>query len=335
VRKVEELTPEAQAAESEVNFEIGVMVKNDRRYYDDLKARDAFAQKWRGNAATAQSALKGDIAQILKDVELGRLDRQTAQQIVDEATSAGFMPQLKREQWNTWANAAPSPATAPPASATPPAGAMTTGSAGSGRSGGGDGAAAHPIDLLRRRNTLSTGKGRLQRHVMDAGEARPVDQQGYVEHMKNVVDEFAGYANADNTAEIAADLESYKQAYLKRYKALLHARSREISAWVSGPSKYPGRQQAKIMDHTDKLLNEFVEWDASALKRMRQSYNPKMVAKAPIKSGDADAIAKIQAKLTEAETLQQRMVDANKIVRSKKLTRRAEGAAVDGRDQHP
>jgi vacuolar-type H+-ATPase subunit I/STV1 len=93
--------------------------------------------------------------------------------------------------------------------------------------------------------------------------------------------------------------------------------SRVISPMIAGPSNFPVRQMEKRNNTLDKRREELLEWRKKALNRLNRTYNPAILAKAPIRSDEPDAIEQLQAKIDAAEKDQAAMKAVNKIVRSK------------------
>lgn len=149
--------------------------------------------------------------------------------------------------------------------------------------------------------------------------ARQVEHD-YLEHMRFVEAEFAPYATADNQDALAADLEGYRQGYLKRLTAYLGAHSRVVSTFISGPSGFPTRQMEKRNDTVDKRRAEFIDWRTAALDKLYNRYDPRRIARRPINASDDDAVERLQHKLDKAIALQERMKLANKVCRSASLT---------------
>ena len=142
----------------------------------------------------------------------------------------------------------------------------------------------------------------------------------YVQEMAALHEEFAPYVTADNREEMASDLELYRQRYVQKLTAYLQAYSRVISVLVTGGANFPARRNEKNGHIADRRRDEFLEFRAKAKARLRRKYDPRIIANAPISSDDDEAITKLQAKINKAEALQEMMKQANKVVRTKKLS---------------
>jgi hypothetical protein len=143
---------------------------------------------------------------------------------------------------------------------------------------------------------------------------------GYMTEMKSVSARFAQFATQENEEALNADLEQYRQGYLKRLNARLAAKSRCLSTMITGPSNFNHRRNQKANDAEHRRSTELLEWREKALKRLDRDYNPATIARRPIRSDEADAIQQLQAKIDAAQKSQDFMKAANRIVKSKKLS---------------
>lgn len=143
------------------------------------------------------------------------------------------------------------------------------------------------------------------------------ERTDYVNFMDALANEFVGYATDENRAEIAAELERFRQGYVKRRLAHLHARSRVLSSMITGPANFPVRRNEKANASADRRWQELDSYTKKVLDKLRNRFDPRRLAHAPISSDDPEAIDKLREKVAEAEALQERMKAANRIVRSK------------------
>lgn len=145
----------------------------------------------------------------------------------------------------------------------------------------------------------------------------------YMAHMKSVEEKFAQWLTDENRTGMIEGLEYYRTAYLDMMNAYLYAHSRVVSQFITGAGGWTGRMvrsNQKKIDTADKRLNEWIEKCKKIEKRLRRQYDPHMIEREPIKSGDPDALMRLYEKIEKAETLQDHMKDANKIVRKKSLS---------------
>lgn len=146
---------------------------------------------------------------------------------------------------------------------------------------------------------------------------------GYVAEMADVAKEFSAWETPSNTAEMAEDLEAFRSGYAARYNSYLSAHGRLVSMMIAGPSGWKASQirtQQKRSDTADARLGELVEWERKTLARLRARYNPALISRQPIRLGEAGAVERLKEKIDKLEAFQATMREANKIVRSKKLS---------------
>jgi hypothetical protein len=143
---------------------------------------------------------------------------------------------------------------------------------------------------------------------------------GYMAEMKAVSARFAPFATPENEPLLRAALEQYRQGYLKRLNARLAAKGRCLSTMITGPSNFNHRRNQKANDTEHRRTTELIEWREKALKRLNRDFNPVAIARRPIRSDEDDAIEQLQAKIDAAQSDQDFMKAANRIVKSKKLS---------------
>ena len=142
-------------------------------------------------------------------------------------------------------------------------------------------------------------------------------QDGYVQFMDNINDEFNKFVTDENIDSIKDDLTFFKMGYIERKNKHLYAKSRCASAMITGPSNFNTRRNNKNNDTEHKRLTELIEWSEKTLGKLRRKYNPKLVQ--IIRSDDTDAIGKLKVQIEKLEKWQVLMKAANKICKSKKL----------------
>ena len=120
-------------------------------------------------------------------------------------------------------------------------------------------------------------------------------------------------AQKGNTLDLLdAEFERYRQGYRKRYLAYLHSSSRCVSSFIAGPSNFPARRMNKRADIAHKRLNELFDFRARALAAIKRTLRPDL---RPIYASDGDAIECLEAKISQAEALQERMKTTNATIR--------------------
>jgi hypothetical protein len=142
----------------------------------------------------------------------------------------------------------------------------------------------------------------------------------YMAEMASVVEEFSAFVTSENKTMLAASLERYRRGYIAKLNSYLQAHSRVMSPHVTGPSNFPTRQNQKRGDTADKRRDEWLAYIKRTKDRLRKTYDPRLIAKAPISADDDDAIERLQMKIAKAEDFQALMKKANAIIRKKKLT---------------
>lgn len=126
------------------------------------------------------------------------------------------------------------------------------------------------------------------------------------------VQEF-GKQLADDLTKIEG--EENKAYYQKKYESLfvawMSAKSRCISSMITGPAKFPVAKAEKANESERKRGQEFFAFREKYFER--QEANARRAARAEI-----DPLEQIKKEIESAERLQQMMVAANKVVRSKR-----------------
>lgn len=143
--------------------------------------------------------------------------------------------------------------------------------------------------------------------------------QGYIGHMTSLSEVLLGFAQTDEQrAEIAEDLENYRQGYLNRFWSWIGAISRTANWAVTGPANFPVERNEKRMRAERKRYEEFAEWCDKHTARLKRKWDPSPKIRSAIRSDDPDAIEALEAEIQTLEATQGMMKAANRIVRSKK-----------------
>lgn len=114
---------------------------------------------------------------------------------------------------------------------------------------------------------------------------------------------------------LEAEFSRYRDGQRKRELAYLHSSSRCVSWFIAGPSNFPAARMNKRADIAHKRLNELFEHRANALAAIKRTLRPDLRA---IYTGDADALDRLEAKITKAEAIQERMRATNATIRRHK-----------------
>jgi len=141
------------------------------------------------------------------------------------------------------------------------------------------------------------------------------DRKEYARTLATDLDVLTKLADTvEKNAILVAEFDRYRAGYRSRTLVMMGAESRCVSWFIAGPANFPARKMQKRYETASKRTRDLLEYRERALKAIRRKLQPE---KAPIKSGDADAIQRLQAKIQKAEAFQDLMKKANKIVKAK------------------
>jgi hypothetical protein len=141
-------------------------------------------------------------------------------------------------------------------------------------------------------------------------------RQGYAESLVATFAELSRHASTDEKrAVLAAEFARFREGYSRRFRAYLASRSRIVSSFIAGPSNFPFRRMEKRGDIAHRRLNDLLEFEKRAKEAIVRTLHPEW---RPIMAGDADAIERLELKIEQAESLQERMKAANAAIRTHK-----------------
>lgn len=143
----------------------------------------------------------------------------------------------------------------------------------------------------------------------------------YIQHMQAVREMFEPWRTPENNVALDADLEDYRARYAALFNAYLAAHSRVVSQFITGAGGWKAstvRRNEKRGNTADKRSQELREFSDKQLPRLRRRYDPVAIANAPIRSGDPDAIERLEDKIARAEEWQATMREVNRVIRSTK-----------------
>ena len=146
-------------------------------------------------------------------------------------------------------------------------------------------------------------------------------QKSYYDEMDRINTMFNKWLTEENREAMTADLNRYRDGYLKVAYGYLDAQSRVMSQFITGAGGWTARMirsHRKKNDIVHKRLGEFVAYTNKILPKVVRKYNPYLLLKAPIRSDDHDALVKLYDKVDRLEAQQRLMKAANKICRRKK-----------------
>jgi hypothetical protein len=126
-------------------------------------------------------------------------------------------------------------------------------------------------------------------------------------------EQLAALADSDvKRAVLASAFAQYREGYKTRFLAYLRSRGRCLSPMITGPSRFPVQRNQKRNATADRRLQDLIGFRRRTLDALRKTFNPELRS---IMAGDDDAVARLQAKLAEAEELQALMRKVNEVIR--------------------
>lgn len=139
------------------------------------------------------------------------------------------------------------------------------------------------------------------------------ERQEYSDTLISDLHNLEQYADtADKNLLLTSEFLRYRQGYRDRMIKYMQTRSRVVSVMIAGPARFPNARNQKWNNISDKRLQELLEYRRHTLEVIKRKLQPEL---APIMSGDSDAVERLTAKIAAAEADQQRMKQANQIIR--------------------
>lgn len=111
---------------------------------------------------------------------------------------------------------------------------------------------------------------------------------------------------------LPAEFARYREGLRRRTCAYLHSSARCVSWFIAGPSGFPAARMNKRADIAHRRLSEMLDFRARAMAAIRRTLRPDLRA---IYAGDGDALERLDAKITAAKALQERMKATNAAIR--------------------
>lgn len=140
------------------------------------------------------------------------------------------------------------------------------------------------------------------------------ERENYVDSMQTLLGALEERAKTDEERErIPALFEAFRSEWVSRYSALLRKRSGLMSTFVTGASNFPRRQQEKRGNSYDKASAEFTEWEKKARGTLFNAVRPS--ASHVVSADSENALEVLQAKVSKAKAIQERMKAANAVIR--------------------
>jgi len=176
-----------------------------------------------------------------------------------------------------------------------------------------------PTVLNELENDISTEEATRSRqgisHVPEQRGRQIIES--YIQGMKDDYNSLSEYAKTPEQKELLDDMfADYRKRYVKLKRDQLAKDSRTMSTMITGAANFPVRSNQKKMDSAQKALDTLVNYSEKAYSKMKN----KLTGKEAIKGTDENAVEKLQEKLNILESNQEEMKNANKILKSKKLS---------------
>jgi len=134
----------------------------------------------------------------------------------------------------------------------------------------------------------------------------------YVRQLEADHRHYAEFANDETRAAFEAEFQRYRSGYAHHFRTYLQAKSRCVSTMIAGPSNFNTSRARKSSDTADKRQRELMDFRNAALRNILRIVDS---ASQPIRTEDEDAVARLVAKLEEAEKFQAFAVDLNATIR--------------------
>lgn len=109
-----------------------------------------------------------------------------------------------------------------------------------------------------------------------------------------------------------AEFARFREGHKRRQLAYLHSSARCVSWFIAGPANFPAARMNKRAEISHRRLTEMIDFRARALAAIRRTLRPDLRA---IYAGDSDALERLDMKITQARTLQERMKITNAAIR--------------------
>lgn len=156
----------------------------------------------------------------------------------------------------------------------------------------------------------------LEKHLQLAilahnGTSHVPEQRGQY-YIKTYSEQLAG--DLERVRALGGDAVAYRERYERLFTAWLSAKSRCLSSMITGPSGFPVRRAEKANRSEHKRSEEFQGFRERYFARLEREQRREQRAA-------SDPIAELRADIRGREMLQITMVEANKVVRDKKLDR--------------
>lgn len=143
-----------------------------------------------------------------------------------------------------------------------------------------------------------------------------MERQNYADAIEQFRKYLEKYLTGENAARIPEELERFREGLKTRTLAYLHSHSNCASSVITGGSNFPVARMMKRSRWADAKAKEMLDFVERAKKSVKRRYynDPH----APIKSSDADAVERLEAKIASCKKMQETMKAANAVIRKAK-----------------
>lgn len=154
------------------------------------------------------------------------------------------------------------------------------------------------------------------------GDQERADHVGSMDAAANALKPLAD--TEDKQALLKSMLEQYRQGLVNHHTAMLAAKSRVVSPYIAGPSKFPVRRMEKANNSLDARIREMADYKSNQMERMRKALRDD----GPVMAWHEGATEKLAKQLADAEAAQAQYKAINKIVGDKRRTAEQKKAAL-------
>ena len=126
----------------------------------------------------------------------------------------------------------------------------------------------------------------------------------YGQELRDDLQQIQKAYSAEPPTVLDVQVADYMAKYEKHLATWLHSHSRLASPMITGPANFPAERMRKYGQSADNKYAQFRGWRERALKAIVKSVTPKI-----------DELTDARQRLEHREELQQKMVEANKIIR--------------------
>lgn len=143
---------------------------------------------------------------------------------------------------------------------------------------------------------------------MDSEKMAVREQNGYA---GDLLDDYKIFKKYLPENELQPEFDKHRSRMKALWLAMLYAKSRTASSFITGPSKFPTQANRKRLDTEQRRFNEMQEYHNKRLKAVKDTNKPETV----IRGGEETTLQKLETKLTSLNKRHDEMVEINKLLR--------------------